>query len=195
MDTISRENNSILPAVGVALGAVALLVAAWSALSLSKVKTTLAAHEEKLSQIDGLQTQVSALSDKTDKLRANMDQSTPGSFADQVQKAFNLVATQIGNINGELTKLQESRGPAARGKGHGGPVVAGPGEYIVKAKDNLAKIARNNGCSLSDLEAVNPGVNSKSLKIGQKLKLPEKGGAAAAPADASAPAAAPAPAQ
>ena len=77
MDTISRENNSMLPAIGVVLGAVALVAAAWSALSLSKVKTTLAAHEEKLSQIDALQTQVSALSDKTDKVKRQSEPDKP----------------------------------------------------------------------------------------------------------------------
>ena len=43
MDTISRENNSMLPAIGVAVGAVALLLSAYAAINLSKVKTTLAA--------------------------------------------------------------------------------------------------------------------------------------------------------
>ena len=179
----------MLPAIGVVLGAVALVVAAWSALSLSKVKATLATHEEKLSHLDDIQTQVSAVSEKTDKVKASLDQ-----MGDSVQKAFNSVASSIGNLQGELTKLQESRvAPAHGAKGHGGPAVAGPGEYVVKSGDTLAKIARANGCSLSDLQSVNPGVDSKHLRVGQKLKLPQKGGAAAAPAaDAAAAPAAPA---
>jgi len=52
--------------------------------------------------------------------------------------------------------------------------VAGPGEYIVKAGDTGAKIARANGCSVSDLTSVNPGVSWSHLKVGEKLKLPEK---------------------
>lgn len=52
--------------------------------------------------------------------------------------------------------------------------VAGPGEYVVKSGDNFSKIARSSGVSVSALEAVNPGVSSKNLKVGQKLKLPEK---------------------
>ena len=53
-------------------------------------------------------------------------------------------------------------------------MVAGPGEYVVKAGDTFAKIARANGCSISDIAAVNPGVESSKLKVNQKLKLPKK---------------------
>ena len=75
----------------------------------------------------------------------------------------------------------------AGGRGHattpgatkgGEPVVAGPGEYIVKSGDTFAKIARTNGTTIAALTAVNPGVKSNSLKLGQKIKLP----AAKAPA-------------
>jgi len=44
----------MLPAVGVAVGAVALLLAAYSAISLSKVKTQVNAHEEKISHLDDI---------------------------------------------------------------------------------------------------------------------------------------------
>jgi LysM repeat protein len=60
------------------------------------------------------------------------------------------------------------------GKGGGAPVVAGPGEYIVKSGDTGSKIARANGCTLGELESVNPGANWTHLKVGDKLKLPEK---------------------
>jgi LysM repeat protein len=59
-------------------------------------------------------------------------------------------------------------------KGSAGPVVAGPGEYVVKAGDSGAKIARANGCSLTDLQKVNPNVNWTKLKPGDKIKLPAK---------------------
>jgi LysM repeat protein len=52
--------------------------------------------------------------------------------------------------------------------------VAGPDEYIVKAGDTFAKIARAHGCSIADIAAVNPGVDSSKLKVGQKIKLPMK---------------------
>lgn len=49
--------------------------------------------------------------------------------------------------------------------------VAGS-EYVVVAGDTLAKIAKKNGVSLKALEAANPGVDPKKLKIKQKLVIP-----------------------
>ena len=62
----------------------------------------------------------------------------------------------------------------AKGAVKGEPAVAGPGEYIVKSGDSGSKIARANECTLADLEAVNPTVTWTHLKVGEKLKLPEK---------------------
>jgi LysM repeat protein len=44
----------------------------------------------------------------------------------------------------------------------------------VKPGDTGSKIARANGCTLSDLMSVNAGVTWTHLKVGEKLKLPEK---------------------
>jgi LysM repeat protein len=184
MDTISRENNSMLPAVGVAVGAVALLLAAYSAISLSKVKTQVTTHEEKLSHLDDIASQASAASSKADAATTNLSK-----LHDETQTAVTQIATTLGTMQGQINKLEEAHKSAPVGKGgsHAGPAVAGPGEYVVKPGDSLAKIARANGCSLADLQSVNSGVDSKHLKVGQKLKLPQKGGAAAAPAAPAAP--------
>ena len=45
-------------------------------------------------------------------------------------------------------------------------------EYVVVAGDTLAKIAKAHGVTLKALEAANPGVDSKKLKIKQKLVIP-----------------------
>ena len=45
-------------------------------------------------------------------------------------------------------------------------VETGGSEYVVVAGDTLAKIAKANGVSLKALEAANPGVDPKKLKIG-----------------------------
>ena len=60
MDTISRENNSMLPVGGVIVGVIALLLGGYAAISLSKVNKTLAAQEEKIAKIDGIEAQVGA---------------------------------------------------------------------------------------------------------------------------------------
>jgi len=70
------------------------------------------------------------------------------------------------------------------------PVEASGTEYIVVSGDTLGKIAKKNGVSLKALEAANPDVNPKHLKVKQKLVIPGGGssvaGAPATSADTSA---------
>jgi len=60
-------------------------------------------------------------------------------------------------------------------------------EYIVVAGDTLGKITKKNGVSLKALEAANPDVNPKHLKVKQKLIIPAGGSAPAGITSASAP--------
>lgn len=60
------------------------------------------------------------------------------------------------------------------------PVAGTP--YVVKAKDSLAKIARNNHTTVAKLKAAN-SLSSDMLHIGQKLVIPAKTQVAAATAD------------
>jgi LysM repeat protein len=188
MDTISRENNSMLPIGGVIVGVVALLVGVYTMVKTSKIQATQTAQEEKIAKIDDLAGQVTALQGANDKTSKDI-----AALTTQTQNAVNEIATEIGNIKGSVTKLEDAAKaqPMAHGKSHGGPVVAGPGEYVVVAGDSGAKIARKNGCTLGDLMKVNPGVNWKGLKPGTKLHVPEKGSAAPAAAAAAPAAAAP----
>ena len=48
-------------------------------------------------------------------------------------------------------------------------------EYVVVSGDTLGKIAKKNGVTLKALEAANPGVNAKHLKVKQKLTIPAGG--------------------
>jgi LysM repeat protein len=173
MDTISRENNSMLPVGGIIVGVIALLLGGYSAITLSKVNKSLAAHDEKIAKIDGIESQVGTVSatvDRVSKDHAALRSST--------QDAFNTVGGKLGEFQASILKLEESmKKPvvvAPGKKGSGEPAVAGPGEYIVKSKDTGASIARANGVSLADLTTVNPGVNWSKMKVGDKLKLPKK---------------------
>jgi LysM repeat protein len=69
------------------------------------------------------------------------------------------------------------------------PAAAAAGTYEVVAGDTLAKIAKKNGVTLKALEAANPGVDPKKLKIKQKLNVPAS--TKAAEATGAAPAGAP----
>jgi LysM repeat protein len=170
MDTISRENNSMLPVGGIIVGVVALLLGGYAAMSLSKVNKTLAAHEEKVAKVDAIEGQVAsaaAAADKASKELVGLTRST--------QDAFNQVGGELAKQSAAITKLEESakKPVAAAGKKGGEPAVAGPGEYVVKAGDTGTKIAKANGVNHADLLSVNPGVNWSKLKVGDKVKLPK----------------------
>ncbi len=175
MDTISRENNSMLPVGGIIVGVIALLLGGYSAITLSKVNRSVTEQQARIDKIEGLNDQVVAAADSSAKAGKDVL-----SLTRSTQEAFNQVGNELTSLRTGLTQLQEAAkkpapAPAAANKKGGEPVVAGPGEYVVKAGDvSGTKIARNNGVSIQDLMAVNPGVNWSSLKIGQKLKLPAK---------------------
>jgi LysM repeat protein len=172
MDTISRENNSMLPIGGVIVGVLALAVGGFGAIKASGLQKKVDAHEEKVAKIDGLESQLGSVAATADKSSKDI-----GSLSRTTQEAFNTVAADLGNIHAAITKMEVSAkrpaGPA--GKGPRAPVVAGPGEYVIKAGDTFAKIGRaNGGFSGSEVASVNPGVDPSKLKVGQKIKLPQK---------------------
>jgi LysM repeat protein len=63
----------------------------------------------------------------------------------------------------------------------GTPVPAAAGDYVVQKGDSFYTIAKAHGTTTAAITAANPGVDSRRLKIGQKLVLPA---ASAAPAPA-----------
>lgn len=169
MDTISRENNSLLPVAGVIVGVLGFLVGGYAAIKASSLQKTVAAQEEKISRVDSLESQVSSATAASDKVARDIN-----SLNRSTQEAFNTVAASLGNIQASITKLEDSqKRPAAAAKSSG-PVVAGPDEYVIKGGDTGAKIARAQGIALADLMAVNPNLDWNHLRVGQKIKLPKK---------------------
>jgi LysM repeat protein len=157
---------------GVIIGVVALIVGGVAAFKLSAVNRELAAQAEKVAKIDDIASQVASAAAASDKAAHDI-QSLQGS----TQAAVNQLGTELATIDEKIKHIEETHAAhttAKGGKGGGEPAVAGPGEYIVKAGDSGAKIARANGVSLADLTSVNPGISWSHLKIGEKLKLPEK---------------------
>ena len=169
MDTISRENNSMLPVGGIIVGVIALLLGGYSAIKLSSVGKALAAHEEKLAKVDSLESQVSSTAATADKASRDL-----AALTRSTQDAFNQVGAELGNLRAGITKLEEAAKAPARSTKGGAPAVAGPDEYIIKAGDTFAKIARAQGTTIDAMQQVNPGVDSSKLRIGQKIKLPKK---------------------
>lgn len=170
MDTISRENNSLLPVGGIIVGVLALLLSGYAAISLSKVNRTLNEQATRVGRIDVVESTSSSAAAAAEKAAKDIQ-----SLTRSTQDAFNLVSTELSSLRTSVTKLEESsKRPAAVAKKGGEAVVAGPDEYIVKSGDTGMRIAAAHGIPVGDLQAVNPGVNWNSLKVGQKLKLPKK---------------------
>src|SRR5512141_1443931 len=120
MDTISRENNSILPVAGVVLGVLSLLIGGYAAIKVSTVQKIVASHEEKVAKIDGIESQVGSAAAAADKAARDIT-----SLNRSTQDAFNTVAASLGTIQASLTKLEESQKSRAVAKGGSKePVVA-----------------------------------------------------------------------
>lgn len=170
MDTISRENNSMLPVGAIIVGVIGLLLGGYSAIKLSSVNRTLAMQEERIAKIDTLESQAGTAAAASEKATRDLS-----ALSRSTQDAFNQVGAELGNLRTAITKLEETaKAPVAARAAGGAPAVAGPDEYIIKSGDTGAKIAREKGVSLPDLQAVNPGVNWNRLAVGQKIKLPKK---------------------
>ncbi|HEY1763783.1 MAG TPA: LysM domain-containing protein [Opitutaceae bacterium] len=170
MDTISRENTSIVPMIGAVVGALGLIVGLYAAVTASSLKKIVHDQADKIARIDDIAAQVTTAQGASDKAARDI-----ASLQSSTQGAVTQIAQDLAGIHEQLKHMEEVKVAPRVGKGKGGePAVAGPGEYIVKSGDSGARIARANGCSLADLESVNAGVSWTHLKVGQKLKLPEK---------------------
>lgn len=177
MDTISRENNSsMLPVGGIIVGVIGLLLGGYAAISLSKVNKTLTEMQPKLetveSSVASAQSAASTAASTAEKASRDIKTLEAGT-----QDAVTKISNYLGEYSQRLTKLEEAAkkapAPVANNTKKGGaPVTAGPGEYLVQSGESGAKIARDHGVSLADLQAVNPGVNWNKMSVGQKLKLP-----------------------
>lgn len=175
MDTISRENNSMLPVGAIIVGVIGLLLGGYAVISLSKVNKSIAEHDEKLKTVASIETAANTAAVAADKAAKDVQGLTRST-----QEAINQIAGELGNQRGAITKLEEKASKAVAAKeakkagGGAASTVAGPDEYIVKAGDGGGKIAKAAGFTTKEIEAVNPGLDWTKLKPGQKLKLPAK---------------------
>ncbi len=173
MDTLSRDsgssNNNIVPMIGVAAGVLALILAIVALVKISKTDKIVAAHTDEVAKISTIENEVRSAAAKAD--------TDIKSFRDGVQNALNQVATEIGALRAQVTKIEEAtkKAPVAAkgGKGGGGTLDAN-GNYTVTKGDSIKKIAAKFGVSIDTIEAANPALDATKLKPGQKIKIPKK---------------------
>jgi LysM repeat protein len=171
MDTISRESSSsYLPVAGVLVGVVALILGGVALVKVSSLgKRVPEDLPDKLASIETDSRNAAASADKASKDIVSLTRST--------QSAFDSIGPEIGGMKAAIAKLEEAAkarpvaAPKVGGKAGGSePATAGPGEYVVKPGDTGTKIAKATGASIGDLEAANPGIDWRRLKVGQKIK-------------------------
>ena len=175
MDTLSRDSNnsgSILPLVGAIAGGLALVLSIVALVKLTTLQKTVASQADEVAKISTIENEVRAAAAKSD--------TDIKGLRTGIQSALDQVGGEIGTINAKLTKIEEAMkkpAPAAGGKGGAGVVtgtVDANGNYVVAAGDTLSKIAKKFATKVDALEAENPGLDPKTLKVGQKIKIPKK---------------------
>lgn len=175
MDTLSRDssssNSGILPLAGTILGVIALLLGIFTMVKANKVEKIVTAQSDEIARIATIEREVRSATAKSDTDMKNL--------RDGIQNALNQVGTEIGAIRAQVTKIEEqakARPAAAAGKGGAAAAPTGvrnaDGTYTIAAGDTLVKVAKKFGTSLDSILAENPGVDARSLRVGQKVRIP-----------------------
>ena len=122
-------------------------------------------------QLEDLAEKNHQLSDENEKWRAyyaaqqaaqkNSPTTLPNNFA------------PTGNPTPDDISAAPANVPAAKPATVAHTQVAKPRTHTVAAGETLAAIARKSGVSLAAIEAANPGVTPKKLRVGQALNLPQ----------------------
>lgn len=178
MDTLSRDSssssNNIVPMAALVAGGLALVLAIVALVKLSTLQKTVAAQDELITQIPTLRADLQAASTKTD---ADLKNLRTG-----VQSALDQVGTTIGGLTAQLTKLEEQlKKPAPAATAAKGGAAAAPtgvrnsdGTYTVAAGDTPTRIAAKFGLRLDAVLAENPGLDPSRLRVGQRIRLPNR---------------------
>ena len=182
MDTLSRDSSnsgSILPIVGVIAGGLALILAIVVLVKLSALKKTVDAQADQIAKIDSIESEVHSASAAAAKASGDISSLRSG-----IQDPFDKIGAAIGEIKARITTVEEAQkaraaAPAGKAGKNGAPaVVTGTvdanGNYTVAPGDTLSKIAKKFATRVDALEAENPGLDPKKVKIGQKIKIPKK---------------------
>jgi LysM repeat protein len=116
----------------------------------------------------------------------------PGDSLARIARRHGCSAQDLAKANGmKLDSVihpgQTLKLPAKEGAAGGASAVPAEGSHLIKPGETLTGVARQYGIPLDALYAANPGIDAKTLKVGQKIRL-----AAAASSDRATAAAAPA---
>lgn len=188
----SPSKTPLFIAIAAVIVALAALYIGWMGFTrASELEAKVASLEEAASQGTGLEEAVQLNSDRLEKVASNMN-----TLSKSVSEAINEVSSDISKSRSDIRKAQMDAGMAKKmveeleAKGVKVEVVQAPssptsqaakapdaapgkpGVYTIKSGDNFGKIAGAYKISVSQLEAANPGVDSRRLRIGQQIVVP-----------------------
>jgi LysM repeat protein len=95
----------------------------------------------------------------------------------QTQNAVMSLSTEIVGLRDQMTKKpeaapKEEKAKDAKGGKKEEAAPTGPGTYhTIKAGDTFGKLAKEYGTSTEAIEKLNPGVTSKNLRVGKKIRV------------------------
>lgn len=195
-DLDSPSKTPFFIAIAAVIVALLALYLGWMGFSrATELEKQIARLETALSEGSGLEEAVQANTDKLDKVATNMN-----GFSKNVNTAINDVSDEIAKLKSYANKIAIEAGTAKKmveeleKKGVQVAVVpqkstsssasvpaakktpdTAPGKsgvYTIKSGDNFSKVAAAYKVTLSELEAANPGVDSRRLRIGQQIVIP-----------------------
>lgn len=177
MDTLSRDSssssNNIVPMAALVAGGLALVLAIVALVKLSTLQKTVAAQDELIAQIPALRADLQTTTAKTDADLKNLRSG--------IQSALDQVGTTIGGLTAQVTKIEEQLKKPAPAAAKAGAAAAAPtgvrnsdGTYTVAAGDTPTRIAAKFGLRVDAVLAENPGLDPSRLRVGQRIRLPNR---------------------
>lgn len=183
MDTPSSKNGSYLVYAAGLVGALALIFGIYNMSKISKLGKQVGSVD-----VAGLATRVDTVESKAGKAADDASRAVTriSGVATDANRALDQVGAELASLRTTVTKLQSdtkalteapvrsSGGGAAAGAGPAPGTLSEDGSYVIKAGDTFGKLAAQFGVTIADIERANPGVDSRRLRIGQRIVVPKK---------------------
>ncbi len=165
--------------VGIVLGGIALILAMSARSSIAQINSKQNDTDKKVYE-DVQQ----AIADA----RANSGEAKAyETLATDFEAFKNTVATNFENVNVQYSKLAETVASVSGRRVATAPVASSApqpgtsvdnavapetGEYTIRRGDNLWNIAKSLGCTVKDVQDLNPGLDPNKLREGQTIRVP-----------------------
>lgn len=190
----SPSKTPLFIAIAAVIVALVALGIGWMGLSRA---TTL---EAEIKRLEALASSDTGVEESIESNRANLEKlsSSMNAFSKNVNKAISDVGSDISKVRSDVRKVMMTAGeakkrvleleekgvqvsvvpspsssaPAAQAKQAPDTAPGKAGVYTIKSGDTLGKIAAAYKITLSQLQAANPGIDPRRLRIGQQIRVP-----------------------